>query len=119
MNNHEQVIKNYLETQIVEDAALREKYDPNKLSACYKYIVSQARKQADNGCAMIEDAVVYKWARDFYLEGPQTEEGTPEEEVEETPENEKKPIPHYKDNQEVFTQKNGVTYDSDGNGMLF
>lgn len=116
MNNHEQVIKNYLETQIVGDAALREKYDPKKLSACYKYIVSQARKQADNGCAMIEDAVVYKWARDFYLEEPQTEE--PEEE-EETPENEKKPIPHYKEKKEVFTQKNGVTYDSDGNGMLF
>ena len=113
MNNHEQVIKNYLETQIVEDAALREKYDPKKLSDCYKYIVSQARKQADNGCAMIEDAVVYKWARDFYLEGPQTEEETPE--VEE----EKKPIPHYKEKKEVFTQKNGVTYDSDGNGMLF
>jgi hypothetical protein len=115
MNNHEQVIKNYLETQIVEDAALREKYDPKKLSACYKYIVSQARKQADNGCAMIEDAVVYKWARDFYLEGLQNEE--PEEE--ETPENEKKPIPHYKEKKEVFTQKDGVTYDSDGNGMLF
>lgn len=115
MNNHEQVIKNYLETQIVEDAALREKYDPKKLSDCYKYIVSQARKQADNGCAMIEDAVVYKWARDFYLEEPQNEE--PEEE--ETLEEEKKPIPHYKEKEEVFTQKNGVTYDSDGNGMLF
>jgi hypothetical protein len=115
MNNHEQVIKNYLETQIVEDAALREKYDPEKLSACYKYIVSQAKKQADNGCAMIEDAVVYKWARDFYLEGLQNEE--PEEE--ETPENEKKSIPHYKKKEEVFTQKDGVTYDSDGNGMLF
>lgn len=112
MNNHEQVIKNYLETQIVEDAALREMYDPKKLSACYKYIVSQAKKQADNGCAMIEDAVVYKWARDFYLEGPQNEEVE-----EETPE--KKPIPHYKEKKEVFTQKNGVTYDSDGNGMLF
>lgn len=116
MNNHEQVIKNYLETQIVEDAALKEKYDPEKLSACYKYIVSQARKQADNGCAMIEDAVVYKWARDFYLEGTQNVE---EPEEEETPENEKKPIPHYKEKKEVFTQKDGVTYDSDGNGMLF
>ena len=116
MNNHEQVIKNYLETQIIEDAALREKYDPKKLSACYKYIVSQARKQADNGCAMIDDAVVYKWARDFYLEGPQSEE---EVEEEETLEEEKKPIPHYKEKKEVFTQKDGVTYDSDGNGMLF
>jgi hypothetical protein len=114
MNNHEQVIKNYLETQIIEDAALREKYDAKKLSACYKYIVSQARKQADNGCAMIDDAVVYKWARDFYLEGPQKEE---EPEEEETLEEEKKPIP--KEKKEVFTQKDGVTYDSDGNGMLF
>lgn len=119
MNNHEQVIKNYLETQIVEDAALREKYDSKKLSDCYKYIVSQAKKQADNGCAMIEDAVVYKWARDFYLEGPQTEEEPEEEVEEETLEDEKKPIPYYKEKKEVFTQKNGVTYDSDGNGMLF
>lgn len=59
------VIKKYFEKAIETDEALKNVYDEKKLDACIKYIREQARKQAKNGCACIEDEVVYKWARDF------------------------------------------------------
>jgi len=65
----EAAVKAYLERQIEEDAALREKYDASLVKKCFEYITEQARKQADGDCAVVEDALVYKWARDFYLEG--------------------------------------------------
>ena len=60
-------IKAYFEEQIKTDPALAEAYKEEKLDKCWKYIRSQAKSQAKNGCAMIEDAQVYKWARDFML----------------------------------------------------
>lgn len=60
-------IKAYFEEQIKTDPALAEAYKEEKLDKCWKYIISQAKSHAKNGCAMIEDAVVYKWARDFML----------------------------------------------------
>jgi regulatory protein YycH of two-component signal transduction system YycFG len=38
------------------------------LDSCCQYITSQAKKQAKNGCAAIEDAVVYGWAVHYYQE---------------------------------------------------
>ena len=60
-------IKAYFEEQIKTDPALAEAYKEEKLDKCWKYITSQAKSHAKNGCAMIEDAQVYKWARDFML----------------------------------------------------
>jgi len=60
-------IKAYFEEQIKTDTALAEVYQESKLNDCWKYIISQAKASAKNGCAMIEDSVVYKWARDFML----------------------------------------------------
>lgn len=60
-------IKAYFEVQIKTDPALAEAYKEKKLTKCWQYITSQAKSQAKNGCAMIEDAQVYKWARDFML----------------------------------------------------
>lgn len=60
-------IKAYFEEQIKTDPALAEAYKEEKLDKCWKYITSQAKSLAKNGCAMIEDAQVYKWARDFML----------------------------------------------------
>lgn len=60
-------IKAYLEEQIKTDEALKAVYDESKLDKCWGYIVSQARKLATSNCAMVEDAVVYKWARDYML----------------------------------------------------
>ena len=60
-------IKKYLEKQIKNDSALSEKYDPKKLDKCSEYITDLAKKQLGGKPGYIEDAVVYKWARDFFL----------------------------------------------------
>lgn len=58
----------YLDERIELDGALKAVYKPEKINDCYSYIRELARKMAVNGCAMIEDSQVFKWARDFYLE---------------------------------------------------
>lgn len=60
-------IKAYFEEQIKNDPALAEAYKEEKLRKCWQYIMSQAKKEAKNNCAMIEETIVYKWARDFML----------------------------------------------------
>ena len=48
------------------DAKMR---NPNKnITDMFKYIENQARKQAINGCAMIEDQEVFGWAVHYYDE---------------------------------------------------
>lgn len=78
-------IKAYLEEQIKTDEALKAVYDESKLDKCWGYIVSQARKLATSNCAMVEDAVVYKWARDYMLGDVETpvEKEVPSEPVQE------------------------------------
>lgn len=66
----ENAIKEYLEKQIKNDTALSEKYDPEKMGKCSEYITDLAKKQLGGKPGYIEDAVVYKWARDFFIEGP-------------------------------------------------
>ena len=36
------------------------------LQECYAYIKKEARAKAKNGCACIEDSVVYGWAEEYY-----------------------------------------------------
>lgn len=91
------VIKEYLETQCISDSALRAAYDPAKIDDCFQYIRDQAKKVAENNCAFVENEVVFKWARDFYLEH-------------EEPKAEQK---------EIKIIADGTKYDKDGNGLLF
>lgn len=58
-------IKQYFEEAILTDEALKNVYDEKKLNDCWDYITKQAKKAATGNCACIEDAEVYKWARDF------------------------------------------------------
>lgn len=74
-------IKAYFEEQIKTDEALKAVYDESKLKQCWDYILNQARKLATSNCAMVEDAVVYKWARDYML-GDVVEEKTAEKKEE-------------------------------------
>lgn len=68
LSGSELAVKNYLEEQIKSDGALRSVYDSSRIADCFSYITGLAKKQAVNGCAMIADSQVYKWARDYYLE---------------------------------------------------
>ena len=128
LNPQEEVIKRYLEEQIKKDEALRTLYIPNKIKDCFAYIKAQAQKKASNGCAMIEDAVVFKWARDYYLEElpkkankevvelVSKNDMKQEPEIEETAES----VPETpKEENEVVEEINGIKYDKDGFGLLF
>lgn len=62
------VIKKYLEEQCQKDDALKSVYSPEKIDDCYDFIVNCARKAGKTGTSCIEDSIVFKMARDFYLE---------------------------------------------------
>ena len=55
------IIDNYITS--VENA---EKVMSKTLSDCISNIRDKARKQAKNGCAMIEDRTVWNWVKEFY-----------------------------------------------------
>ena len=44
------------------------KKENNSVAGMFNYIKQQAKKQAEEGCAMIEDSVVYGWAREYWLD---------------------------------------------------
>mgnify|MGYP002624967430 CR=1 FL=1 len=68
LSPQEIAVKKYLDDLSEKDECLRTLYLPSKIKDCFRYITEQARKKAVNNCAMIEDSVVYKWARDYYIE---------------------------------------------------
>ena len=136
----EEVVKKYLEEQIQNDGALRTLYIPQRIKDCFIYIKEQAKKKAVNGCAMVEDSLVFKWARDYYLE--ELPKKAEKEVVELAQKNvsgvsnamDKNTAPKVSaevhemidkadkilaEQKEVTVIKNGQKYDSDGNGLLF
>lgn len=92
-------VKQYLDDLAKTDTAFAEKYNTDRLDDCWNYITDNAKKMAVNGCACIEDATVFKWARDFFfdvLEDVKPVEQPKKEEV-------KKPAPVKEDpNQMLF-----------------
>ena len=70
MATFKELIKAHLEQMAERDSAFAERYklETKSLDECLKYITSEARKQASNNCAAIEDAVVYGWAVHYYQE---------------------------------------------------
>lgn len=127
LNPQEEIVKRYLDEQSTKDEALRALYVPSKIKNCFEYIRAQAKKQAKNGCAMVEDSVVYKWARDYYLEElPKKADKTDVEVVtkkaEVSPEVQdllNKADKVIAEKKEVTVIKNGVKYDKNGFGLLF
>ena len=65
-----QTIKAHLDKMAQQDFAFAERYKSEKksLDQCCKYIMSEAKKQAKNGCAAVEDSIVYGWAVHYYQE---------------------------------------------------
>lgn len=65
-----QAIANYLLERIETDECLRAKLEEtNKtLKGCVDYVKSEAKKQAEDGVAMIEDNQVYDWCVHYFLE---------------------------------------------------
>ena len=65
-----QAIANYLLGRIETDELLKVKLEEtNKtLKGCVDYVKSEAKKQAEDGVAMIEDNQVYDWCVHYFLE---------------------------------------------------
>lgn len=66
----EKVIKDYLDIYAKQDEAFAKNYakENKSFDECLKYIKSEAKKQASNGCVMISDEEVYGWAVHYYDE---------------------------------------------------
>ena len=61
-------IKAYLEEQIKEDAALRELYRAEKIDDCYDFIKNAVKATGCGSSASVEDTIIFKMARDYFLD---------------------------------------------------
>lgn len=68
----EKIIKDYLVKKASSDAVFAEKFyermnkeGDKAIDGCCSYIKNQARKEAQSGCAVIEDAKVFGWAMHY------------------------------------------------------
>lgn len=70
INNFESTIKRYLDKRSEEDSLFAKAYAKagKTIKECCNYIVSQARKMQQNGCAIIADDIVFGWAVHYYDE---------------------------------------------------
>ena len=109
-------VKKYLDDLSEKDECFKSLYVPFKIKDCFKYITEQARKQTVNNCAMVEDCVVYKWARDYYIEILPKEATKKEVEVVQKKTEASKVVTEKK---EVAIVKNGQKYDNDGCALMF
>lgn len=67
--NQETVIKKYLEEQCKKDDALKAAYKSEKIHECYNFIKEAVSKLQHTGNFIaVEDAVVFKMARDYFIE---------------------------------------------------
>lgn len=66
----ETVIKSFLDKRSEEDSLFAKAYAKagKTIKECCNYIVCQARKMQQNGCAVIADDIVYGWAVHYYDE---------------------------------------------------
>lgn len=139
--NQKKIIKKYLDEQAEKDEALKTLYRPEKIDDCYEFIKECAKRKASSGSACLEDAVVFKMARDFYLDIlPRVAEDAPaikpaevkkvqktveevagqiEEDAAAEPEEEKLDIQSVEQEEQPKEQSEEVLYDDEGQGMLF
>lgn len=87
MNTFEKIIKDYIESACKTDAVLAGKYEKSgkDIEGCCKYIKSEARKQAQNGCAVIKDDEVFGWAVHYFDEEMTAPKDSPRAEVKTVP----------------------------------
>ncbi|MGN0744353.1 MAG: Cas9 inhibitor AcrIIA9 family protein [Christensenellales bacterium] len=67
-NAYETAVLKYLEENASDALVEKINNGTKTLEQCFAYIRKQAQKEAKNGCAMIEDKVVYGWAVHFFEE---------------------------------------------------
>lgn len=100
-NEYQNKVIDYIEVNASDELVAKINNGKDSMEDCWSYITQQARKMAVNGCACVEDLMVYGWAMHFFEEGKDAcskEKGTvtikaaPTKEVKEVPKKvEKKP----------------------------
>ena len=74
MTSFEKIIKEHLEKRAQGDAVFAEKFiercskEKDAIADCCAYIKTEARKEAQNGCAVIADDKVFGWAMHYFDE---------------------------------------------------
>ena len=65
-------IAEYLIRRCNEDPSMKEDvaHEKKTMKGCMSFVKSQARKQAKDGVAIIEDKTVYEWAEDYFRQDP-------------------------------------------------
>lgn len=76
-NAPEKRILDYIEKNATDYLCNKINNGKKTLQGCYSYIAGEARKQAVNGCACIEDSTVFGWAMHYFQEDTITESKTP------------------------------------------
>ena len=142
--NQKNIIKKYLDEQAEKDEALKTLYRPEKINDCYDFIKECVKKKSSGCSACVEDAVVFKMARDFFIEVlPKYADDAPEikaadvnkiketvadvagqieEDAEQEPAEEELEIQAIEETPaepEPEQQSDEVQYDEEGQGMLF
>lgn len=69
-SNFESTIKSYLDKRSEEDNLFAKAYAKagKTIKECCNYIVRQAKKMQQNGCAVVADDIVFGWAVHYYDE---------------------------------------------------
>lgn len=67
-SDYERAILDYLELNASDALAAKINSGQKTLQSCFDYIRGEAKKQAQGGCAMISDAVVFGWAIHYFEE---------------------------------------------------
>lgn len=66
--NQQNQIKKYLEEQCKTDEALKAVYNEAEIKNCYEFIKECVRRKNKGSGVCVEDAVVYKMVRDYFIE---------------------------------------------------
>lgn len=62
------VILDYLTNQCLNDDFLKKHFDKAKIDGCIEHINAEARKVIKGNSGYIADEVVFKWARDYFVD---------------------------------------------------
>ena len=96
----EEIIRDYLNNEAKNDPAFAEKWDKRKandndaVKGCCSYIMAEAKKKAQNGCAVIADAEVFGWAFHYIQEDIKAPEKKETAKVSFTPPTPKAEVPN-------------------------
>lgn len=68
----EALVQAQLEEWAATDPALAEKFNPEKIGDCWKWIVDKAKRSGKGGDVAIWHGTVFRWARDYFVDGHAT-----------------------------------------------